>query len=124
MRLLLDTNVLLWWLEAGPRLSNTARTAIQESNATYVSAVSVWEIGIKTSTGKLEFRGDMDRQIALNGFVPLDITVAHAIAAGRLPFHHRDPFDRMLVAQAAAESLTLITSDAVLTAYNVPVMLV
>jgi PIN domain nuclease of toxin-antitoxin system len=124
LRLLLDTNVLLWWLEAGPRLSNTARTAIQESNATYVSAVSVWEIGIKTSTGKLEFRGDMDRQIALNGFVPLDITVAHAIAAGRLPFHHRDPFDRMLVAQAAAESLTLITSDAVLTAYNVPVMLV
>jgi PIN domain nuclease of toxin-antitoxin system len=124
LRLLLDTNVLLWWLEAGPRLSNTARTAIQESNATYVSAVSVWEIGIKTSTGKLEFRGDMDRQIALNGFVPLDITVAHAIAAGRLPFHHRDPFDRMLVAQAAAESLTLITSDAVLKAYNVPVMLV
>jgi PIN domain nuclease of toxin-antitoxin system len=123
LNLLLDTNVLLWWLDASPRLSSRMRTVIQESRVTYVSVVTIWEVGIKASVGKLEFHGDMERQLALNGFVALNITVTHAIAAGRLPRHHRDPFDRMLVAQAAIESLTLVTSDAALKAYDVPVIL-
>jgi PIN domain nuclease of toxin-antitoxin system len=124
LNLLLDTNVLLWWLHGSPRLSSPARTAIQESGVTYVSVVSVWEVGIKASLGKLEFHGDIERQLALNGFVALNITVTHAMAAGRLPRHHRDPFDRMLVAQAALESLTLITADPALKAYDVPLILV
>jgi PIN domain nuclease of toxin-antitoxin system len=124
LNLLLDSNVLLWWLDASPRLSRPARTAIQQSAMTFVSVVTVWEIGIKMSLGKLEFRGDMEQQLALNRFVALDITVPHAVAAANLPRHHRDPFDRMLVAQAALESLTLVTSDAVLKAYDVPMILV
>ena len=122
MNLLLDTNVLLWWLEASPRLPAKARVAIQQSAATYVSVASVWEIEIKVSQGKLEFRGNTEQQLTLNRFSSLNITTTHAIAAARLPLHHRDPFDRMLVAQASLEGLTLMTSDARLKAYNVPVL--
>jgi len=118
LRLLLDTHILLWWLSGSRRLSESARTAITDSMPTYVSAVSAWEIGIKVAAGRLEFRDDMERQMALNHFEPLAVTIAHAVRASGLPRHHGDPFDRMLVAQAAAESLTLLTADARLKAYG------
>ncbi|HXP84379.1 MAG TPA: type II toxin-antitoxin system VapC family toxin [Bryobacteraceae bacterium] len=124
MRLLLDTNILLWWLTDDLRLSKADRTLITDAAAVFVSPVSAWEIEIKKAIGKLSAPDDLDAAIRRSNLSPLDVTVAHAIAAGRLPRHHRDPFDRMLVAQAAMESLTLVTSDAILKAYQVPVILV
>ena len=123
MNLLLDANVLLWWLSGSGRLSGSARAAIVASGATYVSAATAWEIAIKVARGKLEFRGDIEAQMVLNHFSPLPITVAHAVAAAGLPRHHDDPFDRMLVAQASMESLVLLTSDKQLAAYGVPVLM-
>ena len=123
MRLLLDTHILLWWLARNARLSNAARIAIEESDEAFVSAATAWEIAIKISQRKLEFRGDLERHLTSNRFLSLPVSVAHAIAAGSLPLHHRDPFDRMLVAQASLESLTLLTADARLKAYDVRVML-
>jgi PIN domain nuclease of toxin-antitoxin system len=122
--LLLDTHVLLWWLGGSNRLSQAARKTIVESSAVYVSAASVWEIGIKVSKGKLNFGGDMEAQLLENGFRPLPVSISHALAAGALPPHHGDPFDRMLIAQARLESLTLLTSDSRLGAYGAPVLLV
>ena len=122
MRLLLDAHVLLWWLSSSPRLSKNARNAIEECTVTCVSAATVWEIAIKAAAGKLEFRGDIEEQLALNNFHPLPITVIHALLAAKLPRHHGDPFDRMLVAQASFESLTLVTADPQLAAYGVPIL--
>jgi PIN domain nuclease of toxin-antitoxin system len=124
LNLLLDTHILLWWFASDRHLSSAARIAITESDRRYVSAATAWEINIKVALGKLEFHGNMEEQIALNDFVPLSVTVSHAVAAGKLPLHHRDPFDRMLVAQAIAESLTLVTHDARLSQYGVATMLV
>jgi PIN domain nuclease of toxin-antitoxin system len=123
LNLLLDSHALLWWLAESRRLSREARQAIAESESTYVSAATAWEISIKTAQGKLDFRGNLEEQMARNRFRPLHITIRHAVAAGRLPRHHGDPFDRMLVAQAKAESLTLVTTDVQLRAYGVPVLL-
>lgn len=111
MNLLLDTNVLLWWLANSPRLRNEARELITASPVVYVSAATTWEIEIKRALGKLKAPADLEEALSANHFVPLAITVAHSIAAGALPRHHDDPFDRMLIAQANAESLTLITAD-------------
>jgi PIN domain nuclease of toxin-antitoxin system len=123
LNVLLDTHILLWWLAKSRRLSRTAEDAILNCARAYVSAATAWEIAIKSAMGKLVFRGDLEDQMRLNGFLPLPITVAHAVAAGRLPPHHRDPFDRMLVAQASLDSLTLLTSDARMKSYNVAVVL-
>ena len=123
MNLLLDTHVLLWWLAASERLSQRARHAIVESDQVYVSAASIWEISIKVARGRLLVHGDLEKHLETNRFIALPVTVAHAIAAGRLPRHHGDPFDRMLVAQASIESLTLLTSDERQAAYGVPVIL-
>jgi PIN domain nuclease of toxin-antitoxin system len=123
LTLLLDTQVLLWWLAGGERLSKKSRDAISLAEAVFVSAASAWEIGIKVGIGKLGFRGDLERQVAINNFLGLPVTLAHAAAAGKLPRLHDDPFDRMLVAQAGLESLTLLTSDKQLAAYDVKVML-
>jgi PIN domain nuclease of toxin-antitoxin system len=89
-----------------------------------VSAATVWEIAIKIALGKLEFRGEMAEQLAMNSMLALSVTVPHALAAGALPAHHSDPFDRMLIAQAKVESLTLMTHDARLRDYDVPVLVV
>jgi PIN domain nuclease of toxin-antitoxin system len=118
LRLLLDTHILLWWLSGNRRLSESARNAIASSVVTFVSAVSAWEIGIKVAAERLEFHDDIERQLTLNHFEPLAVTIAHAIRASGLPRHHGDPFDRMLVAQAAVESLTLVTADVRLKAYG------
>jgi PIN domain nuclease of toxin-antitoxin system len=122
LRLLLDTHVLLWWLSGSPKLPKAARTAIQNADLVCVSAATAWEIGIKRAHGKLEFQGNLQEQLTLNSFVPLNITIAHAEAAASLPPHHHDPFDRMLVAQAAIESLALVTSDVQISAYDVPLI--
>jgi PIN domain nuclease of toxin-antitoxin system len=124
LNLLLDTHVLLWWLGANSRLSQAARNAIGAGGAVYVSAVSAWEIAIKTSQGKLDFPGNLEEQLLHNRFESLPVSVSHALAVATLPFHHRDPFDRLLIAQARMESLTLLTGDERLKAYDAPVLLV
>ncbi len=111
MRLLLDTNALLWWL-ADESLSAQARDAVADpANLVVVSAASAWEISIKKALGKLAAPDDLEQQVDAGGFSPLPISIAHAIAAGQLPRHHEDPFDRMLIAQAFAEGLTIVTRD-------------
>ncbi len=123
MTLLLDTHVLLWWLENHKALTPKARAAIQDGrNQVFVSAVSAWEISIKRALGKLIAPDDLDAALDANRFLPLPITFPHARLAGELPRHHEDPFDRMLVAQAQAETLTIVTHDAHLTAYGVPIL--
>jgi len=119
--LLLDTHALLWWLSSDPSLSPAAREAIARPDADVaVSAASAWEISIKTALGKLTAPGDLEAQLARHRFTPLPITVAHALLAGSLPGHHDDPFDRMLVAQARTERMTLVTRDPRIGLYGVP----
>ncbi|MHA6616564.1 type II toxin-antitoxin system VapC family toxin [Pseudonocardia sp. DLS-67] len=123
MRLLVDSHVLLWWLQADPRLAAAAAEAMEDGdNALYLSAASVWELSIKQSIGKLRVDVDLRSHAMEQGFTELPVTGAHATAARDLPFHHKDPFDRMLVAQAAVEGLTLVTADDALVAYGVPVL--
>jgi PIN domain nuclease of toxin-antitoxin system len=111
VRLLLDTHALLWWL-ADEGLSLPARDAIADpANLVFVSAASAWEISIKKALGKLTAPDDLEGQVDASGFSPLPISLAHGLAAGQLPRHHEDPFDRMLIAQAVAEGLTIITRD-------------
>lgn len=123
MNLLLDTHVLLWWLADAPELSAEARAAIgNENNLVLVSAANIWEIRIKQALGKLEIPADFEAVLNAQPFLFLDITVDHAHAVGELPFHHRDPFDRMLIAQAGVERLTLVTHDVQLRDYGIPVL--
>lgn len=120
MRLLLDTHALLWWLDDDPALSEVAREGIADPNSeVLVSAASVWEAEIKAATGRLDLRVDLLDQIAINRFVELPVTARSAVEAARLPLHHRDPFDRMLIAQARVEGLRLVTRDARVASYDV-----
>lgn len=119
-RLLIDTHVLLWWLVDDPSLGVTARSLIREPrNFIHVSAASLWEIAIKRSLGKLRAPEGMNGLIEQEGFLPLDISLFHGERAGDLPLLHRDPFDRMLVAQAQAEGLDIITADSRIGQYGV-----
>lgn len=112
MRLLLDTHAYLWWLGNDPRLWEPARRAMADpSSVVFVSAASIWEIAIKIQIGKLEFDGDPLEEIEASGFLELPMTARHSFAAGSLPRHHDDPFDRMLLAQAHLEGLTLVSRD-------------
>ena len=121
MRLLLDTRALLWWATLDASLTTKAKKAIADDNSEiYVSAASAWEIAIKVRIGKLEWpasAGSVNDYVLGQGFRPLPISLGHAEAAGALAIAHRDPFDRMLVAQAIVEPMALITSDARLAAY-------
>jgi PIN domain nuclease of toxin-antitoxin system len=124
MRILLDTHALLWWLDGDPRLSKRARAAIADARTTcLVSAASAWEITTKARLGKLpgalEVAADVGGCVRSQQFTPLDITMDHAQRAGSLPGEHRDPFDRMLIAQAHAENVPLVSSDAVFDSYGV-----
>jgi PIN domain nuclease of toxin-antitoxin system len=119
LRLLLDTHILLWWMADDPALPQAARQAIADpDNEVLVSAAAVWEIAIKQASGKLEAPLDLLPAVAENDFGLLAITAVHALAAGALPPLHADPFDRMLVAQAQAEGLTLVTVDSRLADYG------
>ena len=119
-RLLLDTHTLLWWIQDDPALDTQTRESINDpNNEIFVSAASIWEISIKRSRGRLESPRDLDAQIDRARFVRLSITFDHAELAGRLSLHHRDPFDRMLVAQAQVEDLTLVTRDRDIQRYGV-----
>lgn len=122
MRLLLDTHVFLWWASKSPELRREARAAIAESEHAAVSAAVSWEISIKRSLGKLEAPLDVGKQLERHRFAPLPISIEHASRAGELPLHHRDPFDRMLVAQAEIEGLTIVTRDPRIGAYGVPTL--
>jgi PIN domain nuclease of toxin-antitoxin system len=121
---LLDTHAWLWWLEDSPRLGPQMRTALGRSDAAvWVSAATAWEIAIKVALGRLDLGEPPDvclpRELARSGFRPLAVRVDHALAVGRLPEHHRDPFDRLLVVQAQMEGLTIVTTDPKITKYDV-----
>ena len=120
MRLLLDTHVLLWWLADDRKLSKNARAIIANpDNDVLVSSASLWEISIKAALRRLEVELDvLDKAIARNGFRALPIGFRHALTAGRLPLVHRDPFDRMLVAQASVDELRLVSHDRVFERYG------
>src|SRR4051794_40633258 len=124
MRLLLDTHALLWFIIGDSKLSTTARVAIEDPrNEKLVSAGSIWEIAVKVSLGKLTlaepFGVIIPRELGRNGFVILPITTAHADRISTMPFHHRDPFDRLLIAQAQQEALTVVGLDPQFDAYGV-----
>jgi PIN domain nuclease of toxin-antitoxin system len=122
VRLLLDTHALIWWVE-GRQMTADAEFAIRSAdNDAFVSAVSVWEAETKIAIGKLKVHFDPATGPVEHGFEPLPITFAHAAAAGRLPLHHRDPWDRMLVAQAQIEGLTIVSRDPVFERYQVAVL--
>ena len=123
MNLLLDTCVLLWWLDNPDLLSKEASTAIKDpDNQMIVSVVSVWEIAIKKTLGKLESPDNLKEVIADAEFELMPIDYEHAWQVKDLPSHHRDPFDRLLVSQAQIERLTLVTRDAQLKTYDVPIL--
>ena len=112
MNLSLDTHVLLWTLSAPERLSEVARNAIEDpANIVFVSAAVAWEIEIKVALGKLRAPSDLLQQLAAANFQELPITIAHALAIKQLPNLHRDPFDRIMLAQAKAAGLTFVTAD-------------
>jgi PIN domain nuclease of toxin-antitoxin system len=116
---LLDTNIALWAAAASKKLSREAERTIKRAETVHVSAVSIWEIGIKVAIGKLEI--DVDkflRALSERSFEPLPVTWQHGRVFSGLPLHHRDPFDRMLVAQATSEPLILLTHDETLSAYG------
>jgi PIN domain nuclease of toxin-antitoxin system len=119
LRLLLDTQVAIWWFAASRRLGTNARRAIVEAETVFVSAISCAEASIKVSLGKLKLPGPLSEGIAASGFVPLALTVEHAEALSSLPHHHRDPFDRLLIAQANVEELALVTGDHAFDRYDV-----
>ena len=119
MRLLLDTHVYLWFLADSPRLSSGARSSIERAEVVFVSAASIWEATIKVGVGKLE--GDTEwiaREIAGSGLTELPVTARHASRVARLPNIHRDPFDRLLVAQALEESVGFLTANPLLARYS------
>ncbi len=123
MKLLLDTHILLWWLAGDDALPHPAGEAIADGDtAVIVSAASAWEISIKRAAGKLDAPDDLLDACAANGFDTLAITAAHALAAGALPLHHNDPFDRMLIAQARSDDLTVVTVDPRFSEYHVAVL--
>ncbi|MHB1264810.1 MAG: type II toxin-antitoxin system VapC family toxin [Gemmatimonadaceae bacterium] len=124
MRLLLDTHALLWWLAGDESLSGVGRAAIGDmDNEVHVSAASAWEVATKHRIGKLPGAGplvvDFAREIRAQGFLPLPISLEHAQVAGSLASEHRDPFDRMLVAQAREEKMALVSRDAVFGDFDV-----
>jgi PIN domain nuclease of toxin-antitoxin system len=119
MRILLDTHIYLWWLQDSPKLSAQAKEIIISATEVYVSSASIWEAAIKSGIGKLDVNVDtLIDEIEKNGFQALDITPKHAARIMLLPDIHRDPFDRMLLAQALSEPLKFVTADSLLAGYS------
>ena len=121
MGLLLDTHVVLWWLSDDPTLATELKDRLDHEPDVYVSAATIWEVAIKQSIGKLK-PDDLPERVRDSGFRHVDITAEHGIAAARLPLLHRDPFDRMLIAQAKTEHLTLVTRDAEIAKYDLDLL--
>ncbi len=121
MRLLLDTHVVVWWLTDAPELSDDVKDQIDTEPDVFVSAATVWELAIKQMLGKLE-PADLPERVAATDLRDLPIMARHALVAGRLPAIHRDPLDRLLVAQAQCEGLTLVTHDALVQKYDVSLL--
>jgi PIN domain nuclease of toxin-antitoxin system len=121
-RLLLDTEALIWWDADDRRLGKRARAAIHQAIDVHVSAASAWEIVIKQNLGKIETTREPGRAVAEAGFNALPVTFEHAAAVRELPPHHHDPFDRLIIAAAVVEGLTIVTSDERFTRYNVPLV--
>ena len=118
----MDTEALIWWDTNERRLGGNARAAIQNADDVFVSAASVWEIMIKTALGKLSASRRAVDAVADAGFRELPITFEHAEAVGKLPPHHRDPFDRLILAVASVENFTIVSSDQQFTLYRVPLI--
>ena len=123
-RLLLDTHAFLWWVNDAPELTAAARQAIADANnEVYLSVASCWEMSIKSSLGKLRLARQIDRfvsdQLTANAFTLLNIELRHTAKVEKLPFFHRDPFDRLLIAQAMTEKMTLLTVDSAFAEYDV-----
>lgn len=123
MRLLLDTHTFLWWVADAPELSSRARAVVADANnQCFVSVASCWEIAIKCSIGKLDIDGTVERfvphHMAVNGFHELPVEIRHAARTARLPFHHRDPFDRLLAAQALEEDIAIVSADPIFRKYG------
>ena len=118
MRLLVDSHVALWWLDAHPSLGPRCRRSIEQADVVCFSAVTPWELGIKKALGKVSFPAGLPDRLEAEGFEALSISARHAEHAAALPPHHRDPFDRMLVAQAQLKSLALVTADRALHPYD------
>ena len=124
MILLLDTHSFIWFIEGSPRLSDTARTLITDgNNEVFLSIASLWEMAIKSSLGKLALSEPYEllipTQLRLNRITLLDISLSHPVRVSKLPFHHRDPFDRLLIAQSMVEDIPIISSDAIFDDYGV-----
>jgi PIN domain nuclease of toxin-antitoxin system len=127
MRALLDTHAFLWWVIDSPELSQSARSVIGDStNELYLSAASGWEIAIKTKLGRLEIAGDPEKlipeQMVLNAISGLPVQMSHALHVFQLPDLHRDPFDRILIAQARLEEIPIITRDSAISQYDVEII--
>lgn len=122
VRLLLDTQVFLWWKLDDPRLVVDARETIATADLVLVSTASAWEIAIKCRLGKLDLQEDFERGVRESGFERLPIGFSHAAETRALGDHHRDPFDRMLIAQARVEGLTIVTHDPLFCPYGVPLV--
>lgn len=122
MSLLLDTHVVLWWLTDDPALPDDVKVTLDQQPDVYLSSATVWEVSIKQSIGKITEPTHLPEIIKNAGFRDLPITADHAVVAGRLPLIHRDPFDRMLIAQARCEGLTLATRDPQIHKYDVDLL--
>lgn len=123
MRYLLDTCVLLWWVEGSHNIGPATRCKLNDTESfIYVSAASIWEIAIKVRTGKLTIKTDFGNTLKSLDLMPLSINFEHGNLAGSLPMIHKDPFDRILVAQALSERLTLVTADKIIPEYGVTVI--
>jgi len=121
---LVDTHVVLWWLLDDPTLPDDVKDMLDQEPDAFVSAATTWEVAIKQATGKLKGPKDLPERVRDSGLVELPITIEHSLMAARLPRLHNDPFDRMLIAQALGDDLTLVTRDADIRRYKVPVLAV
>lgn len=124
MNILLDTHILLWVLSDDPALSSHARSLIVDGeNIIFVSAVTAWEIAIKKSIGKLQAPDNFEEELINNRFLSLEITNRHALGTEKLPFHHHDPFDRLLISQSRCENFTILTHDKIFQEYGANIIL-